>query len=108
MINLEEYFEKTRCIQIKINEFIENDISIEEFYDNLINIFFEDKIFQNKIVFKMILLSLSDIAKNHNRNFCLINNDFSEKNYQVIEEMLVSHDHQFDWIDKYLEDYKGL
>lgn len=35
-MNLQDFFEKMKSIQLKINTFIENEIGIEENYENLI------------------------------------------------------------------------
>ena len=64
-MNINEYLERLQLIHINILKFIDMEANIEENYQNVINIFEEQKIRENIHETKLILRMLSTIANNH-------------------------------------------
>lgn len=68
MSEIEEYIEKMKNIQCNILEYIEDDVNIEENFQNLIKLFKDQNIRTNQHDIKSILYILCKIANNHRRN----------------------------------------
>ena len=66
-MNIEEIINKMKQIQQYLIEYIDNEDDIEEKYQNLIFLFQDQKIQDNKQEIRIVLHLLSQIAKNHFR-----------------------------------------
>ena len=67
-MNLNDFSEKMKSNQIKLDAFIENEEDIEENYENFSLYFIENQILRNCVDFKLVLELLLDVVKSHNRS----------------------------------------
>ena len=63
-----KYITTMRTIEKSLLEFIDNKLNNEELFQNLIHIFDEQKITENRELFKSAFYIISSIANNHHRN----------------------------------------
>ena len=67
-LTVQNYFDKMKIVQTVLLSFIENDDNVEESYQNLINIFKNQKIARDYNLLKSTLYILKYIINNHHRN----------------------------------------
>ena len=82
MLTLKDNFEKLKSLQIKLEALIDNDVDVEEHFENLLIFISDDKFFNDANNFKLFLQLISDVVKNHNRS-----NNFLNRIYKIIFSM---------------------
>lgn len=85
-MSIQEHFDQMRTIQRTILNYLEKEDVLEEFYENLIQIFQEKKINENKLKFESVLHLLSIISHNHHREL---------KFFKKIEKILLFFKNDF-------------
>lgn len=78
-MDLQDCFQKMKIIQGKILSIIEKDSDIEEEFDNLQKMIFEERILDNRHKLESLLELISKIAKNHHRQ-----SNFFEKIQKIL------------------------
>ena len=81
-MSIKEYIGKMKIIQNKILNFIVNEDSDEENYENLIKIINDQQIKRNQHDLKVFLYLVIKIANNHHRNY-----NFFRKIEQILHEV---------------------
>ena len=69
-----DYFEKMKCIQKNLLDFIEDEANTEEHYENLINYLVNEKILENRENFHSFIILVTRISRNHHRGHNFIQN----------------------------------
>lgn len=88
-MSLQEVVENMRKIQKNLLDYIENEDKIEENFQNLQKVFYDQKIQDDKYSFNSVLHLISNIAENHHRNSSFF--EKIEKIIQFFKESIKTH-----------------